>query len=97
ERGVNSGFEEPSQEERGNRAVHSFKYDQRGLWPKHPFLHHPAQRSPSYRSCLGNQVHDRKPMITEIISLLLDIGSLIVGGIVCGIVFYTFYDFFIDL
>ena len=36
-------------------------------------------------------------MITEIVSLLLDIGSLTIGGIVCGIVFYTFYDFFIDL
>lgn len=36
-------------------------------------------------------------MIAEIISLLLDIGSLIIGGIVCAIVFYTFYDLFIDL
>lgn len=36
-------------------------------------------------------------MITENIGLLLDLGSLIIGGIVCAIVFYTFYDFFIDL
>lgn len=36
-------------------------------------------------------------MIAEIISLLLDIGSLIIGGIVCAIIFHTFYDFFIDL
>jgi len=36
-------------------------------------------------------------MIAETLNLLLDIGLLILGGILCAIVYKIVYDFFIDL